>query len=131
MSLRQKLIDILWPDAAERNRIRGEGRPVPELPKMIRPRGPEIKERSDKNGDRLTKDETAWVEWAYNAERPDMACPDCCEGTLLGGPCGGGAQNCMCSKCYSEFNILFFPNVIERISDPGERTERARQLYGQ
>lgn len=40
-------------------------------------------------------------------------CPDCGARQLLAGPEGGGSQNLMCGKCYSEFNYAGF--FAERI----------------
>jgi len=34
----------------------------------------------------------------------NAVCPDCYSPNLLGGPCGGYAQNVLCRDCYSEFN---------------------------
>jgi len=32
-------------------------------------------------------------------------CPNCCDGELIGGPCGGGSQNYYCEQCGSGFNL--------------------------
>ena len=49
----------------------------------------------------------------------DGHCPDC-GGTLYEGPEGGGSQNVVCGKCYSEFNLAL-PLFVHRISDRGPR----------
>lgn len=84
---------------------------------------PVIINRSSKDGDRLTEDEAKWME--YHTRTGYVFCPDCQKGRLLSGPEGGGAVNCLCPQCGSEFNLSFYNRQIifpDRISDAGPRS---------
>ncbi len=84
-------------------------------------------ERSSEAHERLTEDERQFLSSA------PTTCPDCQQGKLLGGPCGGMSQNCMCEFCESEFNLTFLGNqciFAERISESGPRDAGNRKgLY--
>jgi len=56
-------------------------------------------------------------------------CPDCGATEFMGGPCGGSAQNMMCSSCHSEFNFCL-PFMVERIGKPRNPTADRLRLYG-
>jgi hypothetical protein len=88
---------------------------------------PVINRRSTKNGEDLTGDEQAWIE--FHMGTGYVFCPDCQKGRLLSGPEGGCCVNALCPQCGSEFNLTIIVNrghsilfTPERISDPGPRS---------
>lgn len=93
---------------------------------------PVVKNRSIKNGDSITTDESAFMIYCINHELP--FCPDCEIGVFLEGPQGGISKNMLCNNCFSEFNIFHMSqNQIcgERISDAkGCSVDRLRKIYG-
>jgi hypothetical protein len=95
-------------------------------------RKPVIKNRSSKNGDYITKDESNFMIYRISHNLP--FCPDCESGVFLEGPQGGLSKNMLCNNCFSEFNIFHMSqNQIcgERISDAkGCCVDRLKQIYG-
>lgn len=80
---------------------------------------------SSKDGEGLTP-------WERHYIRDHQRCPDCRQGQLAMGPEGGMSVNCMCGRCYHEFNLTFWGgNVMgERISNADQVREDRKPLYG-
>ena len=84
---------------------------------------PNIKLRSYKNGDTVTKFEhEKFLAAGY--------CPDCESGIMYQGPSGGMSTNVACETCGSEFNLTMLPGMTERISTRGQpRIQRLQDVY--